>query len=91
MWVSNKIRKTSVSLRRMPELISGLVNIIHHSVQTKSSNPFSVMGREFIYEIKCTPFELQFSGTQEEDEWLDWKSVQEMIESWIGLRQEMVL
>jgi hypothetical protein len=27
---------------------------------------------------------------QEEDEWLDWKSAQEMIESWIGLRQEIV-
>jgi len=25
---------------------------------------------------------------QEEDEWLDWKSTHEMIESWIGLRQE---
>ena len=27
---------------------------------------------------------------QEEDEWLDWKSAQDMIESWIGLRQEIV-
>jgi hypothetical protein len=27
---------------------------------------------------------------QEEDEWLDWKSAQGMIESWIGLRQEIV-
>ncbi len=27
---------------------------------------------------------------QEEDEWLDWKSAQEMIENWIGLRQEIV-
>ncbi len=26
---------------------------------------------------------------QEEDDWLDWKSAQEMIESWIGLRQEI--
>jgi len=26
---------------------------------------------------------------QEEDDWLDWKAAQEMIESWIGLRQEI--
>ena len=26
---------------------------------------------------------------QEEDDWLDWKVAQEMIESWIGLRQEI--
>jgi lipase chaperone LimK len=26
---------------------------------------------------------------QEEDDWLDWKASQEMIESWIGLRQEI--
>ena len=27
---------------------------------------------------------------QEEDDWLDWKVAQEMIENWIGLRQETV-
>jgi len=26
---------------------------------------------------------------QEEDDWLDWKVAQEMIESWIGLQQEI--
>jgi len=26
---------------------------------------------------------------QEEDDWLDWKSAEEMIESWIGVNQEM--
>jgi hypothetical protein len=25
---------------------------------------------------------------QEEDDWLDWKVAQEMLESWLGLRQE---
>ena len=28
---------------------------------------------------------------QEEDDWLDWKVAQEMIESWIGLRQPCTL
>lgn len=27
---------------------------------------------------------------QEEDDWLDWKVAQEMLESWLGLRQEVV-
>jgi hypothetical protein len=26
---------------------------------------------------------------QEEDDWLDWKAVQEMLESWLGVRQEV--
>jgi len=26
---------------------------------------------------------------QEEDDWLDWKAAREMVESWIGLRQEI--
>lgn len=26
---------------------------------------------------------------QEEDDWLDWKVAQEMLESWLGLRQEV--
>ncbi|MBM3189109.1 MAG: hypothetical protein FJZ90_10360 [Chloroflexi bacterium] len=26
---------------------------------------------------------------QEEDDWLDWKPTQEMLESWLGLRQEI--
>ncbi|MCX6031971.1 MAG: hypothetical protein NT169_22070 [Chloroflexi bacterium] len=26
---------------------------------------------------------------QEEDAWLDWKAAQEMLESWLGLRQEV--
>lgn len=27
---------------------------------------------------------------QEEDDWLDWKVAREMLESWLGLRQEVV-
>jgi len=27
---------------------------------------------------------------QEEDDWLDWKAAKEMLESWLGLRQEVV-
>ena len=27
---------------------------------------------------------------QEEDDWLDWKVAQEMLENWLGLRQEVV-
>ncbi len=27
---------------------------------------------------------------QEEDDWLDWKATQDMLESWLGLRQEVV-
>ena len=27
---------------------------------------------------------------REEDDWLDWKVTQEMLESWLGLRQEVV-
>jgi len=27
---------------------------------------------------------------QEEDVWLDWKVAQEMLESWLGLRQEVI-
>lgn len=27
---------------------------------------------------------------QEEDDWLDWKAAQEMLESWLGLRQEVM-
>ena len=27
---------------------------------------------------------------QEEDDWLDWKVAKEMLESWIGLRQEAI-
>ena len=27
---------------------------------------------------------------QEEDDWLDWKVAREMLESWLGLRQETV-
>jgi hypothetical protein len=26
---------------------------------------------------------------QEEDDWLDWKAAQEMLESWLGIRQEI--
>jgi hypothetical protein len=26
---------------------------------------------------------------REEDDWLDWKAAQEMLESWLGLRQEV--
>ena len=26
---------------------------------------------------------------QEEDDWLDWKASQEMLESWLGIRQEV--
>jgi hypothetical protein len=26
---------------------------------------------------------------QEEDDWLDWKVAREMLESWLGLRQEV--
>ena len=26
---------------------------------------------------------------REEDDWLDWKVAQEMLESWLGLRQEV--
>ena len=26
---------------------------------------------------------------QEEDDWLDWKAAQEILESWLGLRQEV--
>ena len=26
---------------------------------------------------------------QEEDDWLDWKAAQEVLESWLGLRQEV--
>jgi len=26
---------------------------------------------------------------QEEDDWLDWKTTKEMLESWLGLRQEV--
>ncbi|GAB4527956.1 MAG: hypothetical protein Kow0063_03770 [Anaerolineae bacterium] len=26
---------------------------------------------------------------QEEDDWLEWKAAQEMLESWLGLRQEV--
>ena len=27
---------------------------------------------------------------QEEDDWLDWKVAQEMLESWLGLRKEVI-
>jgi hypothetical protein len=27
---------------------------------------------------------------QEEDDWLDWKVAREMLESWLGLRQEVI-
>ncbi len=27
---------------------------------------------------------------REEDDWLEWKAVQEMLESWLGLQQEVV-
>jgi Arc/MetJ-type ribon-helix-helix transcriptional regulator len=27
---------------------------------------------------------------QEEDDWLDWKVAQEMLEGWLGLRQEVI-
>ncbi len=27
---------------------------------------------------------------QEEDDWLDWKASQEMVESWIGIRKEVM-
>ncbi len=27
---------------------------------------------------------------QEEDDWLDWKASQEMLESWIGIRKEVI-
>jgi hypothetical protein len=27
---------------------------------------------------------------QEEDDWLDWKAAQEMLESWLGIRQEVL-
>lgn len=27
---------------------------------------------------------------QEEDDWLDWKAIQEMLESWLGIRQEVL-
>ena len=27
---------------------------------------------------------------QEEDDWLDWKAAKEMLESWLGLEQEIV-
>ena len=27
---------------------------------------------------------------QEEDDWLDWKETREMLENWLGLRQEVV-
>jgi len=26
---------------------------------------------------------------QEEDDWLDWKAAEELLESWLGLRQEV--
>ncbi len=29
------------------------------------------------------------SVMQEEDDWLDWKAAREMLESWLGLRQEI--
>ena len=28
---------------------------------------------------------------QEEDDWLDWKVAQEMLESWLGIRQEVTV
>jgi hypothetical protein len=28
---------------------------------------------------------------QEEDDWLDWKAAQEMLESWLGVRQEVTV
>lgn len=28
---------------------------------------------------------------QEEDDWLEWKAVQEMLENWLGLRQEVAV
>ncbi|MEA3308497.1 MAG: hypothetical protein U9Q70_03170 [Chloroflexota bacterium] len=34
--------------------------------------------------------ELGQAVMQEEDDWLDWKVAQEMLESWLGLRQETV-
>jgi hypothetical protein len=28
---------------------------------------------------------------QEEDDWLEWKASKEMLESWLGLRQEVAV
>ena len=28
---------------------------------------------------------------EEEDDWLDWKATREMLESWLGIRQEVVV
>lgn len=41
---------------------------------------------------KFSPEQRQVLGQaimQEEDDWLDWKVVKEMLESWLGLRQEV--
>jgi hypothetical protein len=32
---------------------------------------------------------LSVAVMQEEDDWLDWKSARELLESWLGLRQEI--
>jgi hypothetical protein len=34
------------------------------------------------------PQTLSEAEMQEEDDWLDWKAVREILENWLGLRQE---
>jgi hypothetical protein len=44
-------------------------------------------------EGKLSPEQRQALGQaimQEEDDWLDWKVSQEMLENWLGLREEVV-
>jgi recombinational DNA repair ATPase RecF len=48
--------------------------------------------RSALLEKKAIPAEqlqaLNTSVMQEEDDWLDWKVAREMLENWLGLRQE---
>lgn len=48
--------------------------------------------RSALLEKKALPTEqlqtLNEAVMQEEDDWLDWKAAREMLENWLGLRQE---
>jgi len=49
--------------------------------------------RSVLLEKKALPSEqlqnLNAAVMQEEDDWLDWKAARELLENWLGLRQEV--
>ena len=80
-------------LRQLAVLQDGVLQFEHkYGMNFQQFNQY-LHERSALLENKALPMEqlqtLSAAVMQEEDDWLDWKAARELLENWLGLRQEV--